>query len=79
MKLVQNIQAKLKKYQKLGWQSKLLPHPSRYQKHSITISLLLVSILLLSSDIVLTENGPEYYLKPTNSMFSLKTPSVDTV
>ena len=33
----------------------------------------------LASDIVLTENGPEYYLKPTNSMFSLKTPSVDTV
>jgi hypothetical protein len=33
----------------------------------------------LASDIVLTGNGPEYYLKPTNSMFSLKTPSVDTV
>ena len=33
----------------------------------------------LASDIVLTENGQEYYLKPTNSMFSLKTPSVDTV
>jgi hypothetical protein len=33
----------------------------------------------LASDIVLTENGPEYYLKPTNSMFSLKTPSFDTV
>jgi hypothetical protein len=33
----------------------------------------------LASDIVLTENGPEYYLKPSNSMFSLKTPSVDTV
>ena len=33
----------------------------------------------LASDIVLTENGPEYYLKLTNSMFSLKTPSVDTV
>ncbi len=28
--VVQNIQAKLKNYQKLRWESKLLPHPSRY-------------------------------------------------
>ena len=28
----------------------------------------------LASDIVLTGNGPVYYLKPTDSMFSLMTP-----
>ena len=33
----------------------------------------------LASDIDLTENGPEYYLKPTDSVFSLKTPSIGRV
>ena len=33
----------------------------------------------LASDIALTEYGPEYYLEPTHSIFSLKTPTVDTV
>ena len=33
----------------------------------------------LASDIALTEYGPEYYLEPTHSIFSLKTSTVDTV
>ena len=33
----------------------------------------------LASDIPLTEYGPEYYLEPTRNIFSLKTPTVDTV
>ena len=33
----------------------------------------------LASDIDLTENGPEYYLKPTDSVFFLKTPSIGRV
>ena len=33
----------------------------------------------LASDIPLTEYGPEYYLEPTHSIFSLKPPTVETV
>ena len=33
----------------------------------------------LASDIPLTKYGPEYYLEPTHSIFSLKPPTVDTV
>ena len=36
-------------------------------------------MLLLASDIPLTEYGSEYYLEPTHSIFSLKPPTVDTV
>ena len=75
MKLVQNTQVKLKSYRKLGEQVVTSPIEisEAFNNYFSTIGS------NLASDIDLAENGPEYYLKPTDSVFSLKTPSIGRV